>query len=140
MSDIDTILNSPRLPSVPGVAIRLLELTRQEDSGIRDIIDVIQADPALTARIIQAANASSLGLNRQVTSLDLAVALLGKMIVTSLALSFSLIPHTSEQAKYRDYFSAYWLRSVVQATAAKRLANSDLRPFGRRPVSGRIVM
>ena len=84
---------------------------------------MIQTDPALSARIIQAANASSLGLNRQVTSLDLAVALLGKMIVTSLTLNFSLIPHTSEQAKYREYFSAYWLRSVVQATAARKLAH-----------------
>ena len=67
---MDRILNSPSLPSMPIVAIKVLELTQKEDVSTNEIADVIQKDPALTAKLLQTANSSLFGLPKKVGSIQ----------------------------------------------------------------------
>jgi HD-like signal output (HDOD) protein len=57
-SSLDKILKSPQLPSVPAVAIKLLDLAQDMDSSTRDIVETIKSDPALAAKILRSANSS----------------------------------------------------------------------------------
>ena len=123
MNDITQIIQSPKLPSLPAAAARLLDLLQDPDSGVRDMVDVIKTDPALTARILQAANASSLGVSRSISSIELAVPLLGKTVVTTLTLNFSLLSKRSLGPGGQELLDDYWLGAVIHANAAQQLSS-----------------
>jgi hypothetical protein len=48
MIDPSKIWSSPQLPTLPAVAIRLIELSKQPDLEIRDVIELIKPDPAIS--------------------------------------------------------------------------------------------
>ncbi|MBX3444689.1 MAG: GGDEF domain-containing protein [Planctomyces sp.] len=111
-----------RLPSLPTVAVQLLERFSNPDVALAEIVAIVRTDPAITAKLMRAANSALYGVGRPVTDLNRAVSLLGKKTVTSLALCFSL----SEESMGRGHFSALyrgvWLQSVLQAITAEIVA------------------
>ena len=121
----DKILTSPQLPTLPSVAVRLLELTRNPDAEISDVITTIRTDPAISAKILKASNSSYFGFRAKITSIDRAVPLLGTNVVTSLALGFSLTDSTTTTGPMYQYYNAYWLRSVVHAAASEMLGQKS---------------
>jgi diguanylate cyclase (GGDEF)-like protein len=122
MIDVQKIWSSAQLPTLPAVALRLIELSRTPDTEIREIVATIKSDPAIVARLLKAANSSFFGLSSKVTSIDQAVILLGTTAVTALALGFSLVDGSSAQGALGEAYAAFWLQSTVQATAARLLA------------------
>ena len=126
---MDRILASPSLPSMPIVAIKVLELTQKEDVSTNDIADVIQKDPALTAKLLQTANSSLFGLPKKVGSIQQATVILGLRTVKVMALSFSLVD-TFQQSGDDGYdYRRYWRRSLTSAVVSQGFAlhRSDLR-------------
>ncbi len=126
---LDRILESPDLPSMPLVALRVVELTQQENVSVGEIAGVIRSDPALTAKLLHTANSPLFGLPRTVSSLDQATMILGLRTVKVMALSFSLVgTMQAAQAGGFDY-PRYWRRSLTTAVASKLLAEAqgDLR-------------
>lgn len=121
-SVLNRILKSPQLPSVPAVAIKLLDLARDLDSSTRDIVETIKSDPALAAKVLRSANSSYFSFRSEIKTLEQAVPLIGRTVVTSLALSFSLSSEAMIVGALREHYNRYWLRSVVQAVAAETLA------------------
>jgi diguanylate cyclase (GGDEF)-like protein len=122
MIDPKRIWTSSQLPSLPTVAVRLLELSRDTDTLIRDVVDIIKSDPALSAKILKAANSTYFGVRCEVKSLERAVPLLGTTVTTSLALSFSLVDATMQRGPLAEHYRQYWKQSLVHATAAESLA------------------
>lgn len=121
MIDVKRILSSPQLPTLPSVAVRLLELTKNPETEIRDVVDVIKADPAISAKIVKAANSTYFGVRSEVKAIDRAVPLLGTTVSTTLALSFSLTDDAMTRGPLSDHYQQYWRQSVVQAVAAEEL-------------------
>jgi diguanylate cyclase (GGDEF)-like protein len=122
MVDPKKILASSQLPTLPSVAMRLLELARDPETEFKDVIDVVKADPAITTKILKAANSSFFGFKSPVTSIERAVPLLGTTVVTTLALSFSLVDAAMTSGPLAQHYTAYWKMSIVQAVAAEVLA------------------
>jgi diguanylate cyclase (GGDEF)-like protein len=110
------------LPTMPGVAMRIVELCRSEDVSLSEVADVLKQDPALSARILRYANGSAVGVRGSVTSVQRASVLLGALTVQTLALSFSLT--TSLQATRVGGFDhrRYWRRSLFCAASAQAVA------------------
>jgi diguanylate cyclase (GGDEF)-like protein len=122
MVGIQRVLNSQSLPTLPTVAVQLLDLTNDPDVSIASVMRVIRMDPAISAKIVKAANSSYFGLNSQVTSIESAVPLLGSTVVTSLALSFSLLSETAQSQSYDAYFRAFWSQSLLQGVTAETVS------------------
>lgn len=122
MIDPKKILSSSQLPTLPAVAMKLLELARDPETEFKDVIDVVKADPAITTKILKAANSSFFGFKSPVTSIERAVPLLGTTVVTTLALSFSLVDAAMASGPLAQHYTAYWKQSIVQAVAAEVLA------------------
>ncbi|MGE3313463.1 MAG: HDOD domain-containing protein [Planctomycetaceae bacterium] len=122
MVDPQKIWNSSQLPTLPTVAVRLLDLSRDPEAEIRDVIEVLKSDPALSAKILKSTNSSFFGFKSQVTSIDRAVPLLGTTVVTSLALSFSLVEAAMTTGPMAGHYNSYWKQSIVQASAAEILS------------------
>ena len=121
MIDPKTVWSSSQLPTLPTVAVRLLEMSKNPDIEIQEIVNCIKADPAISAKILKATNSSYFGFRSEVTSLERAVPLLGATVVTSLALSFSLVDAAMSKGELVKHYQEYWMQSVVQATAANIL-------------------
>ncbi len=120
----DAIRQTGRLPSPTGVVIELLRLARDELSTARHIGSVVEKDPALTARLLRAANSPMFGQCRQVASVDQAVLLLGRSEMMRLALCFSLISSHRGGACRRFNYDLYWSDSLGRAVAARFLAQT----------------
>ena len=61
---IQDVLTCPTLPSLPGVALKVLELTQDQDVALTDMADVVQKDPALSAKILKTVNSSFYALSK----------------------------------------------------------------------------
>lgn len=129
-SSIDRLLKSPQLPSVPAVAVRLLELTRDPDSCTDMVVEVIKSDPALAVRILKSANSSWFGFRSEIRTLEQAVPLVGRTVITSLALSFSLANEAVDDGPLAEHYNQFWLRSIVQASAAETLSKHAMKGLG----------
>lgn len=122
MIDPNVIWSSAQLPSLPFVALKLIELSRSPATSVAEITSVLRADPAIVARLLKAANSSMFGFACKVKSIDQAVVLLGTTAVTTLALGFSLVDNSQCRGPLGAAYTSYWLQSTVQATAARLLA------------------
>lgn len=119
---LDDILSCPTLPTLPSVAIRVLELTSDPDVKMDELAAEIQFDQGIAAKILRTVNSSFFGLRRRCSSIEHALVMLGLGPVKSLVLGFSLVSTLkSEEGDDFDY-SAYWKRSLMSAVAAKYAA------------------
>ena len=73
------------LPAQPTAALRVLWLLDDPDFSLADLGKLIEADPALSARVMHLANSSFYGLAQQVSSALRAVTVLGQVTVRAIA-------------------------------------------------------
>jgi diguanylate cyclase (GGDEF)-like protein len=121
MLDPRHIWASSQLPTLPAVAIGLLDLAKDPETEIRDVIELVKSDPAISAKLVKAANSTFFGFRSEVRSVDRAVPLLGTTVTTSLSLSFSLSDDSMAAGPMAAHYNKYWQQSVVQASAAETL-------------------
>lgn len=118
---LEEIISCPQLPSLPSVAIRVIELSQDADVQISDIAEVIQNDQALTAKILKTVNSSFYRLSYRCDTISRAMTYLGLNTIKSLVLGFSLVRLCKEQAD-GDALARHWRRVVYSAAAARRIA------------------
>ncbi len=110
-----------KLPTPPGVVLRLLELTRRTDVTVKEIADTIAMDPALSAKILRFVNSPMAGVAREVTSLLQAVNLMGVRGVKMMSLSFSVLTSGSRAACRGFDPELFAIQSLACGTAARVL-------------------
>ncbi len=120
LSDIQD--NVKRLPTLPGVAVRILEVFKKEDFSLKELSDLIATDPPLTLRVLKAVNSPFYGLKTRIESVGQAITFLGINSVKNLSLSFSLIRAFSSRKKSVFNYPQFWKDSLVGAVSAKLLA------------------
>lgn len=79
-----------RLPTLPAVASKLLELGAREDVQIRDVVKIIESDPALTTRLLALCRRAAFRTRHPITTVEMAVVMLGIDAVRSLVLSVEI--------------------------------------------------
>src|SRR5687768_7232698 len=114
------------LPTLPAVAVRVLEVTSNDTSSAREVVDLISSDPALTARILQLVHRADAGVRGEVNTIDRAVVLLGFDAVRSAVLAITVF-HTlgaSAGTDNKGHFSReeFWKHCVAVACCAELLA------------------
>lgn len=119
---LERILRCPTLPTLPAVAVRVLELTQDENVSVDELARTIQNDQALAAKVLKTVNSSFYGLRKPCTTIAQAMVMLGLATVKSLALSFSLVSSIGNDDDEFDHV-AYWRRGLYTAVAAKAIAH-----------------
>lgn len=127
---IDRFRAAENLPSLPGVAIEVLALTEQPDFTIDQLANVIQNDPAITARILKVINSSLFGVAKTITSIKQASTLMGMRKLRIMALSFSIVQaiRRPDHDGAFDY-EEYWRQALTAAVASRLLATKTARPL-----------
>jgi len=120
---IQSLLDCPALPSIPAVIQRVIVLAADPDSRVQQILDVLQNDPALTARLISLANTVYYTQAKPADTLREAVERLGLDTTVSLALGFSLVTASQGNARSTGFdLQHFWQRALISAIAAQELA------------------
>ena len=118
----DRIKQCPNLPSLPSVAVQVLELAQQSDVDIAQIARIISKDPALSGKILRTVNSSFYGRSQHVSTISHALVILGLQSVKTLVLGFSLVGSLSSEKARGFKHLTYWKRSIYAATAARHIA------------------
>lgn len=120
---IDRVLSCPKLPSLPGVALKMLELTRDPNVRLPAIAKTIENDPALVSRVLRTVNSSYYALARPCPTIGKALGLLGLNTVKSLVLGFSLVDSAKKVETNAGFdLTAYWRRSIFGAAGGRLFA------------------
>jgi len=113
-----------RLPSPPAIAVRIIDVVKHDDFSFNRLASIIQSDPALAGRILRVANSSLYAIPRKVSTIEMAVAVLGANTLKNIALSFTL-PQVFQGCRAdRFNFDHFWRRSITTAVAAQLLSQN----------------
>jgi len=123
MIHIDTLIETAnRLEPLPSSLARLASLVVDEDSDIREIVDVVSFDQALTVRLLKIANSAFSASVSEITNVRAAVLRLGKGMVLSVAMGDAVKgPLNKAIPEYGLSQGDLWMHSVTAALAAETL-------------------
>jgi diguanylate cyclase (GGDEF)-like protein len=113
---------SKRLPSPQGVALAIMQACQNEGKAVADIAQLVQADPALTGRLLQLANSAATGARPVLSALE-AVNRMGLQTVQQLALGFSLIEQFQHGECTGFDYGGFWSHSLLMAVVAQKLGS-----------------
>lgn len=159
---IESLLAGAQLPALPQSAIRLLQLSQDPENGPAEFAIPIESDPGLTGQVLKFVNSSYFGFAREISSIKLAITLVGIRTIKNFALwsaVFSLMPNPKcgpfdlkslwqdslrrglfaramgrllGQADSEDLFAAALLQDMTVPLLAKELPEEYGRLFERR--------
>lgn len=117
----DWLLEVQELPAMPAAVTRLLAVMDQPSASARDVARIIEADPALAAKVLRMANSAAYGASGEIASVHRATVLLGMYTLKGLVLSYGL--YLSLEGPNRDLLDAhFWGHCVAAGIAAQEIA------------------
>ena len=121
---LERVIRSPRLPSLPAIALEVIDLVQDDSVSIKQIAETIQNDPAMSGKILKTVNSSFYGQSKSISTISQALVVLGLNSVKTLALGFTLVPNLKDAgATGFDHFR-FWRHSLYAATSARCLAKA----------------
>jgi putative nucleotidyltransferase with HDIG domain len=111
------------LPAMPVVALKCLELLRDEDARIRELAATIEKDPLIAARLLRIVNSPLYGARTPITSMENAIARLGLKPFKTILIELSAREvFASKNARIRDAFRGIWEHCLAVGMLARDLA------------------
>ena len=111
------------MPTLPTIALRVINVTSNPDSSANDLMKIISPDISLTAKILKIANSPFYGLTREISSLQHAVTVLGFTEIRNLVIStvaFESFKDFKQDGKFD--ISKFWKHSFCCGLAARVIA------------------
>jgi HD-like signal output (HDOD) protein len=111
------------LKPFPTAAVRALELAQQPGIVPRQIIEVVQSEPVITARMLQLVNSSLFGLQRRIDDLEEAGEYLGCEQLVEVATTAAYASQHSGEGFLRSNQAEFlWRRSMAVALCSASLS------------------
>lgn len=119
----DYLAGALQLPHLPDVAMRVREAVQDPDCDANEVAHLIQTDPVLAARLVQAANSPLYGVQTPIYSCKGAVMFLGLGTTRDLVLTYTLreLFHTNSPL-LQQRMRALWQHSVLVGAVSYVLA------------------
>ncbi len=120
----ESLLELGKLPTLPSVAYLLIRSATGEHVNVKDLSDLIKSDPAISAKILQTANAPYYGFRGKVETIERAVSLIGLTAVRSIVLGLTVFNCFSIKKETESLFDPweFWKHSLGCALAAEFMA------------------
>jgi diguanylate cyclase (GGDEF)-like protein len=115
-------LNDIKIPSLPTIAIRVLEAVKEDRESLDSLARIISSDPALALRTLKLANASFYGLKSKVENIQSAISILGTNTLKNIALSFILSEMLNGASSSYFNYKMFWKRSLTAAVGAQLIS------------------
>ncbi|WP_269618068.1 HDOD domain-containing protein [Zhongshania sp. BJYM1] len=116
------VADTTSLISFPDVAIALNNALSKGDNSAKEVTDIIERDPALTAAVLRISNSAALNTGVEINTVSRAVSRLGYRQINELVMGIEVA--RSFNALTNDLISIedFWKHSLLCATIAKRIA------------------
>ena len=111
------LISCTNLPSLPAVALNIIDASKDPDISLHEISAIISSDPAISAKLLKIANSPLYSQRRTLNNLREALTLLGFNAALTVALSFSLLQSLGSNKSHENF----WKRSIVSASIARIL-------------------
>ena len=118
---LDELLRNPKIPTLPTVALRVLEKVGAHDCTLDAVGEIIRQDPALCGLIVKTLNSALYSFSRPVASVDKALVMLGLTRVRSLILTLYL-PAIRSSCPTPDLLTDFWKSSVIGAIITREMS------------------
>ncbi len=121
--DIRNRLLIARLPAMPQILIKLIELLQADDAGMPELAALIAKDAGMTSKILGVANSSAYQRHSRTVGLEQALVSLGTDMIKTLVISesvfqtFNNFPHSGSTD-----LRAFWKGSLTTAVIARDIA------------------
>jgi HD-like signal output (HDOD) protein len=109
-----------QLPPLPKALVRIQERLNSDDLEIKEVVQLLSAEPVLVAQILKIVNSAYYSLPREISEISFAVAYLGLNEIYRLVLSLSVINTLSIADKHE--LERFWHHSYYTAICTKYLA------------------
>lgn len=120
--ELDSFLRSSKLPTLPAVAVRLMELMTQ-DVSFPVLAKLLMTDASLSVEVLRAANSPLFGTRSEVKSIPHALTTLGFNRVSMLVVTTALwrsIPGSIN----RQLVRSWWRHNLATALLAKHMESN----------------
>ena len=124
-----------RIPPFPQVAIRILQLTNNEDVSMSQVSALISSEPAFSSELLTIANSALYSGRFPVTSVLQAVAVLGTKNLRGLCLTVGVRAYLGDSLNNQS-LRAMWRHSLACALIAQQLARAGSMPSGEAYTAG----
>ena len=112
-----------KLPSLPHVLIKLLSACQTDTTSIDTLVEIINKDASLSAKVLAVANSPVYAKSRKLTSLKQILLFLGIDTIKSIAITASVQQFFSRYSKEKSRFlKNFWEHTLYTAIVAKSLA------------------
>ncbi len=121
--DIRNRLLVARLPSMPQILVKLIELCQADEAGMAELAKLIANDAGITAKILGVANGAAYHRSGGKVGLIQALGILGSDVIKTLVISesvfqtFNGFPHSGSIDLRR-----FWKHSLTNAVMAREIA------------------
>jgi len=125
IQDIRNQLLVARLPAMPQILLKLIELCEADDAGMADLAKLISSDAGMTAKVLGVANSSAYHRGGNKVGLVQALTVLGSEFIKTLVISESVLqtfngfPHASGID-----LRGFWKHSLTVAVMAREVAKA----------------
>lgn len=124
---VELVNKTLELPTIPAVLVKLGSVLASPKSSAEDVATVIATDPAVATNILRIVNSPYFGLQVRVSSIDLAVSIMGfnmtRKVATKAAV-FSVFAKKKDADRVFD-FKAFWRHAVFSGVAARVLGRAS---------------
>ncbi|MDR0307728.1 MAG: HDOD domain-containing protein [Chitinispirillales bacterium] len=129
----------PVLPTLPTVVSKMLKVIDNRKASADTLARLISSDQALTAKLLKYANTPCYGYQREISTVNMAIMVLGFNTVKELVFGFSVIDVFKKPSPAVSDFDAvkFWEHSAACGVASRMLSrNSGSRFSGEAYVAG----
>lgn len=114
-----------QLPPLPDSVIKIRGICNDSNAGIKDLSDVVERDPILSAHIMKAANSPLYGFSREIKNISHAISLFGMATVLGFALA------TTVRQKIKVDLGPYGISPEEFITASQKRSSLMMNWYGR---------
>ncbi len=119
------------LGSISNVVNKLLSMLRDQSTNAAALMQVIEADPVLAAKLLRRVNSASYGLNRSISSIQESIVMVGFNGVKELALNMKvakIFERGMQSVRYSR--KALWKHSLAVALLSKMIYRREFKERG----------
>ncbi|HXG33032.1 MAG TPA: HDOD domain-containing protein [Bryobacteraceae bacterium] len=116
-----------KIPAFPPIVLRVLDLASNEEVDVRQLVELITADTALSAQLLRLANSPLFGMTARIDSVQHALVVLGLRRVHNLAMTAATSHYLRSALRIKELHRC-WLHSLACALLNAELARLVSQP------------
>lgn len=114
---IELVNNVKDIHAMPSVIVRALNIMKKPTASMKELGDIVMFDQSLTIKILALVNSAYYGFSQQISSINIALSLLGMVKVKNIIVAVAMKPMMSNQGD-----KELWKHSMRVAAGCEYLA------------------